>query len=205
MPSKFDVVRRCWPERGIFQGAATAYARFSQQPQRQWIYLEKPLWQYVLSFFPRTTRMLDFGAGIGKLTWVALSTHQIPRRITCFEPNPILQNELQKSLPPVRAVRRSNRTLSQSFWANDKFSLIGANMVINHLNEGQFDEFVTQSKRMLTNTGTLIFTIPHPVSEAHELNIPLDVDETRRETPAPWGGFTEYFHRSPSRLVPAVS
>lgn len=196
MTNRFDIIRQYWPDRGIFQGAATAYMQYSKLPRRQWIYLEKPLWKHVLSFFPKTTRMLDFGAGTGKLTWAAIEEHQIPRRITSFEPNPILQHELQRELPPVRAIRRSNKTLSKSSWAQNGFSLIVANMVVNHLDGRSFNNFIDQNKCMLGSTGTLIYTIPHPVHEATELRIPHDVDETKREVPAPWGGYTEYHHRS---------
>lgn len=201
MTNKFDIVRQCWPERGIFQGAATAYARYSSQPRRHWKFLEKPLWEHVLSFFPKTTRMLDFGAGTGKLSWVAVTTHHMPSHILAFEPNPILQASLKKDHPYIRCVRKSNRTLSKSGWAKDGFSLIGSNMVINHIDHSGFNDLVSQSKRMLNTTGTLIYTIPHPVHEANELEIPIDREEARREVPAPWGGFTEYYHRSVNRQV----
>ena len=74
-------------------------------------------------------------------------------------------------------------------------------MVVNHLDGGGFDDFVAQSHHMLNATGTLIYTVPHPIHEANELKIPLDVDEAIREVQAPWRGWTEYFHRSPSRQV----
>lgn len=199
--NRFDIVRQYWPERSIFQGAATAYVRYSSQPRRPWVYLEEPLWRHVLSFFPNTTRLLDFGAGSGKLTWAAITSHISPFNITAFEPNSILQKAFKENLPYVTCVRRANKTLSHSGWAKNGFSLISANMVINHIDHHDFDDFVSQSNRMLGPKGTLVYTIPHPNHEAMELGIAPNIHEAKREGPAPWGGFTEYFHRSVERQV----
>ena len=199
MASKFEQVNKAWA-RDVFQGCAVAYSRFSASGPPQWEYLEKPLFLNAFSDLPSNATMLDFGAGPGKVALLATYYGFILKRnLTCYEPNPILYKELKSRLPSSRCVRRAKASLSQSSWAKNKFDIITANMVVNHMNSAEFGEFAAESGHILRPNGRLVYTIPHPVHEAAKLGIHPEIDEAYREVEAPWGGLTDYQYRSIER------
>lgn len=106
--------------------------------------------------------MLDFGAGTGRITWEALRAGLRHYHIVAYEPNELLAREFGRGVG-MRCYRSRASTLSKSRWAKDGFTLITANMVFNHLDDAAYEDMVKESRAMLGPTGTLVYTIPHPI------------------------------------------
>lgn len=175
--------------------------RYSSTEEAPWKDLEQPLWKHLFSHFNSRTILLDFGAGLGKVTTEALrhfreNFHGInPKNILGFEPNPILASEYKKHNQGVRCVRRLAPALHQTPWS-ENFTLVAANMVHNHMTTKDFSRAIKFTSQILRPQGTLAFVIPHPEDKAAKHNFHKNIQEFTIEEPAPWGGLTEYHHRS---------
>lgn len=200
MPGQLDRIDALWPDRGIFQGSARAYVRYASKPQPVWEYVEKPLWEHVFSNFLPGTKMMDIGAGSGKLEYVATKESArgkfFQKDILTLEPNPILANELKNQFPSVRCRRTFGASFFGTRWENG-FDLIVSNMVINHLDAPSFAGMFRFVMSHLRRDGIFAFTVPDPLMKARKFypDSPWR-DEFTAEEKVPWGGVTKYHHRS---------
>ena len=188
-------VEKFWPDRGIFQGAARAYIRFCETNPPSWLYLEKLIWSKFLSSCTSldTQKLIDIGAGAGKLTHL-LSEHGVNTdQLFALEPNPILAVHLRKQgfLVVENTIQSSENPISNS----SEFDLLTANMVINHLSDNQFTETSRINWDILKLGGMFAYTIPYPEGKARKYGLKID-SPWKVDEPAPWGGNVQYNHRS---------
>lgn len=197
MKDRYDLLHRAWPDRDLFQGAATAYIRFSESKPPSWEHLEEPMWR---DFFElpglnlQNLWILDVESGAGKVVDLAIELGVNKEQIFSFEPNPIMADYLfNKGL---QTIKDQASNLDNPIMQNEEFDLIAANMVLNHFPTDEFVGFIQNTYGILKKGGGLVYTVPHPGGKARKHGFDYDNNSTVIEEEAPWGGFTQYNHRS---------
>ncbi len=193
--SRLEKLKYLWPDRDIFQGSARTYIRFSEKHNLPWNNLEKWLWVYTFRGFNSQTKFLDFGAGAGKLTRIAAMTTINPKNIVALEPNPILRGHIRDKFPFASTLETATNLSSQLKDHGGKRHLIAANMVFNHIDHESLVPTLVELYGALNPSGYLAMVIPHPEHKAWKFGRE-NRDTWAEEEEAPWGGYTEYHHRS---------
>ena len=197
MKDRHDFHHRAWPDRGPFQDAATAYIRFSESKPVSWTHLEEPAWRYLFELPDLNLQnlwILDVGSGVGKVVDLAIELGANKEQIFSFEPNSIMADYLFKK--GLQTIKDQASNLDNPIIQNEEFDLVTANMVLNHFPTNEFVGFIQTTYGILKKGGGLVYTVPHPGSKAHKHGFDYDNNSKVIEEKAPWGGYTQYNHRS---------
>jgi 2-polyprenyl-3-methyl-5-hydroxy-6-metoxy-1,4-benzoquinol methylase len=194
---ELDRLDQLWPNRGIFQGAATAYMRWCEQPLSPCGYLEHELWQSLLRQLDHLplAHILDVGSGAGIFLQLLIACGANPKNILALEPNPILAQHLRDKNLGVGCIRAESAELNFPLLRLAEIDIITANMLVNHLPTAAYLDFVTQASEIILPGGILAYTVPEPHRKAAKHGLSYMDNEAVAEEEAPWGGLVRYFHR----------
>lgn len=195
-----EKMRNWWPNAKPFDGSATLYWRFDYEGRNQsWENSERPLWDKFARQIDGTKieSIIDFGAGHGKLSKYLVGKRVVKEEnITCIEPNAVLVSRIRESLPQARILLGDVSIIRNTVEEFGKPDLIMANMVLNHIITSDYVKLLELVGELLNPQGIFAYVIPNPTLE--ELGTDLVENRNQRvlEKRAPWGGTTDYHHRS---------
>lgn len=197
MKDSFETLHRLWPDRKPFQGAATAYIRFCESEPPSWKDLEEPTWKLFFKLPDldlQDMRILDLGSGTGRVIDLAIKSGAKKENILALEPNPIMADYIRQK--GYYTIKDSAENLIIPFMQAEQLDMITANMVLNHFPTEDYERFTQIVHGVLKPDGGLIYIVPHPGNKACKHDFDYYDNYRVIEEKAPWGGYTQYHHRS---------
>lgn len=180
------------------ESGVSSYIDYCKKPRAAWEYLEKPMWEVILGEFDLSEALvMDIGTGTGVLFDLLIKSGAKAENIFALEPSPELADYLRNEKKMAGTVIiDSTHNLDIWFLQVAEFDLLTANMVMNHLNTEEYDNFIQYAKGMLKPDGCLVYTTPYPEEKSEKHKFDYADNQIVVEEEAPWGGTVKYHHRS---------
>lgn len=162
-----------------------------------WLYLEKPLLDNVLSsVLTKNSKILDAGCGTGRTLKYLLGKDVSVNNIVGVDISNAMLLLANKNAAGVKTIKSD----LVRFDTKDRFDIIICVHVLHYLNEIDFEKTLRNFYRLLKKGGTLFFIVTHPIrTTRHNLSEYFKRDWIVDHTP--WGTTSPLFLRPISDIV----
>jgi SAM-dependent methyltransferase len=165
-----------------------------------WDLVEKKVWkEWLADNLHPGCRVLDMGSGAGKMVDLMLSLGVAGEQLVGLDLNRRLIGWSKEWWPEVQFIHGDCTTVDLSIESG--FDLVVSHMLVNHLEDPEFDATVAAVSRILRPEGKFVYMAPDPVSKATSLKIPDGQAGMWKDELAPWGGEVRYHHRTVQHQV----
>lgn len=167
-----------------------------------WLQEEQGLWNRLIEDInttgPPIGTIMDVGAGLGKLSFLLSDQLNVPySRVYAIEPDSLLFetaiNDI--TLKGINFISTTIETLDIRL-IKSGVDLIGANMVMHHLDDCMFLEAMSTLLEVLNPSGQFAYLIPHPWFRQIKYDNGPYFGSRVISSRAPWGDTLTYWHRT---------
>lgn len=181
----------------LYSGQAKKFADFIEN-SFSWTYIEGPTLERCFGDLKlNTLHILDAGCGSGRSIDFLLTKGADSGRILGVDSSSELLEIARKKYPNVKVERGD---LAKISFPEGSFNLIVCSLVLNHVDNENFEMLLRQFYTWLTDGGTLIYVTGHPVRMVRD-NLSNYFSRELMMVDTPWGTKTTYYQRPLSDYI----